>query len=509
MYNDIRASLQLNDQWKISFRNQHQNAYRGLWCVNIKQGKNVKALLAAEEGGAQALRDLMDTKYYPGCSSTHRASCVSLSRVPLGTVFIAVRGPCFYFWIFSNDDIKVRKVNINNYRREDELGFFIQRLNRTALKEIGTRGTFTIENDPLDSSTEEEVANGVIRVDVRHSQSSALEKLHDIIVSPIADLIEGNDEITFVPEGPFCLVPYAALQDSNSSYLSDSFRIRVLPSLTTLQLIHDCPADFHMKTGALLVGDPCFKHIIYEGTLLVQLPGARKEVEMIGRILNVSPLTGEMATKHEVLKRISSVALVHIAAHGKMETGEVILAPNTTRENPQPQEEDYLLTMKDVIEAGLRARLVVLSCCDTGRGEVTAEGVVGMARALLGAGARSVVVTLWAIADEGTLEFMSFFYDALAEGKKASEALNQAMKCTREIERYKKVIYWASFVLIGDDVNLDFNNISKLKQVNIMFAHSIQYKVTLNHDYCLYVSVGLRISVWSGKCTTIKRTCLR
>ena len=115
----------------------------------------------------------------------------------------------------------------------------------------------------------------------------------------------------------------------------------------------------------MLVGDPCFKDIIYQGRRLEQLPGAREEVEMIGRILSVPPLTGEMATKHEVLKRISSVALVHIAAHGKMETGEVILAPNTTRDNPQPQEKDYLLTMKDVMEAGLRARLVVLSCCYT------------------------------------------------------------------------------------------------------------------------------------------------
>ena len=353
----------------------------------------------------------------------------------------------------------MREVHVNNYNYEDELEFFIQLLNKTALQEIGARDNVTIETRAHNSPTEEEVANDVIRVDLRHSQSSALKKLHDIIVTPIADLIEGNDEITFVPEGPFCLVPYAALQDSNSSYLSDSFRIRVLPSLTTLQLIHDCPADFHMKTGALLVGDPCFKDIIYQGRRLVQLPGARKEVEMIGRILNVSPLIGEIATKHEVLKRISSVALVHIAAHGKMETGEVILAPNTTRDNPQPQEKDYLLTMKDVIEAGLRARLVVLSCCHTARGEVMAEGVVGMARALLGAGARSVVVTLWAIGDEGTLEFMSFFYDALAKGKKASEALNQAMKCMRKIEKFKEVIYWAPFVLIGDDVNLDFKDI--------------------------------------------------
>ena len=223
----------------------------------------------------------------------------------------------------------MREVHVNNYKYEDELESFIQFLNKTALQEIGARDTVTIENPPLDSPTEEEVADDVIRVDVRHSQSSALKKLHDIIITPIADLIEGN-ELTFLPERPFCLVSFAALQDSDSSYESDSFRIRVLSTLSTLQLIHDCPADFHIKTGALLVGDPCFRDIIYQGRRLVQLPGARKEVEMIGRILNVSPLIGEMATKHEVLKRISSVALVHIAAHGKMETGGVILAPNTT-----------------------------------------------------------------------------------------------------------------------------------------------------------------------------------
>ena len=210
----------------------------------------------------------------------------------------------------------------------------------------------------------------------------------------------------------------------------------------------------------------------------MQLPGARKEVEMIGRVLNVSPLTGEMATKDEVLKRISSVALVHIAAHGKMETGEVILAPNTTRENPQPQEKDYLLTMKDVREAGLRARLVVLTCCHTARGEVMEEGVVGMARALLGAGARSVVVALCEIDDEGTLELMRFFYYALATGKRTSEALHQATKSIREIEKFKGVNHWAPFVLLGEDVNLDFQEIYKLQQVIILLIHSIQYKVT-------------------------------
>ena len=438
----------------------------------------MNALLAAEKGRAQALRDLMDARYQPEDTSRRSGSCLSLSSVPSSTVFIAISGPCVYFWVcLSEDNIQMRKIHVNNYKCEDELESFIQLLNKTTLMENFRGDAVTRGNPSADSPKEDQVAKDMIRDDVRYSQSSALQKLRDIIVSPIADLIEGN-ELTVVPEGPFCLVPYAALEDSRSSCLSDSFTIRVLPSLTTLQQIHDCPADFHAKSGALLVGDPCFRDIIYQGRRLVQLPGARKEVEMIGRILSHSPLTGEKATKDEVLKRMSSVALVHIAAHGKMETGEVILAPNTTRKNSQPEEKDYLLTMKDVLEAGLRARLVVLSCPHSARGEVMAEGVVGIARAFLGAGARSVVATLWAIDDEGTLEFMSFFYDALAKGKKASEALQQAMKCMREIEKYEEVKYWAPFVLIGDDVSLDFKEIQTLNHVITLFRTFFQYQVT-------------------------------
>ena len=145
------------------FRNQHERAYKSLWRVNLSQGKIVKALLTVEKGRAQALRDLMDTKYYPGSSSTHRASCVSLSCVPLDTIFMAVSGPCVNFWVFlSNDDIKARKVHVNNYKHQGELEFFIEQLNKTAYKEIGVRDTVTIENPPLQLATEEEVADDAI-----------------------------------------------------------------------------------------------------------------------------------------------------------------------------------------------------------------------------------------------------------------------------------------------------------------------------------------------------------
>ena len=209
-----------------------------------------------------------------------------------------------------------------------------------------------------------------------------------------------------------------------------------------MKMIADCPLDYHHKSGALLVGDPL--------TERQPLPSAREEVEMIGRMLGIIPLTGEQATKDEVLRRLCSVALVHIAAHGNMETGEIALASNEGVKT-------VILTMRDVLRVQMRERLVVLSCCHSALGEIKAEGVVGIARAFLGAGARSVVVSLWAIDDEATLGFMKNFYHHLLEGKTASVALNQAMNCMRESEEFSAVKYWAPFVLIGDDVTLEFS----------------------------------------------------
>ena len=88
----------------------------------------------------------------------------------MSTVFLVINEPCVYFWVcLSEDNIHMREVHVDNYKYEDELAFFIQLLNKTTFQEIAARKTVTIENPLLDSPTEEEVANDVIRVDVRHS----------------------------------------------------------------------------------------------------------------------------------------------------------------------------------------------------------------------------------------------------------------------------------------------------------------------------------------------------
>jgi len=175
---------------------------------------------------------------------------------------------------------------------------------------------------------------------------------------------------------------------------------------------------------------------------------------MISKILNIEPLTGRRATKSELLSRIDPVALVHIAAHGVPGTVEIILSPNLTSLS-----ESFLLTMKDILNSKLRARLVVWSCCHSGRGEVKAEGVVGIARAFLGAGARSVVVTLWAVDAKATKEFMKHFYKQLSEGQCVSKCLHQAMKNLRKSDDFKDLKCWAPFVLVGDDVKMNFSKI--------------------------------------------------
>ena len=138
-----------------------------------------------------------------------------------------------------------------------------------------------------------------------------LRLLYRYILGPIESLLDG-DEVLIVPDGPLWLAPFAAFVDKAGRYLSESTRIRLIPSLTSLRLFKDCSKCYHSTTGALLVGDPCLEEVtnIFGKPILPQLPHAIDEVKMIGEILNATPLMGREATKEEVLKRITSVALV-------------------------------------------------------------------------------------------------------------------------------------------------------------------------------------------------------
>ena len=197
-----------------------------------------------------------------------------------------------------------------------------------------------------------------------------LSLYYRMLISPVADLLE-EPEIIVVPDRSLNQVPFPALTDEGGRYLSEAFRIRIVPSLTTLKLIQESPADYHSQTGALIVGDPNVGTVYYKGKAMSwsRLPCAGNEAVMIGQLLSVQPLLGQQATKQVVLERLHSVSLIHFAAHGNAETGEIALSP-VCPPNRIPEEADYLLTMSDITQVHLRAKLVVLSCCHSGRLEI-------------------------------------------------------------------------------------------------------------------------------------------
>ena len=462
IYDTIRANSISEDQLKVSFCRKHQCVFSHLWHVLILLRRNDEALYAAEWGRAQALLDALKVTY--GLTSLSPSSNESEEEVrnisretTVLTVFLALQEKTINMWVLGKESNSIFRQAEIEIGREHEDSFTL--LLDTVLKNIRAGVGIRCKNRSMDKLSDDSTSS--TRDDDQTSEPSQetadfLRPLYDAVIGPIEDLLDGN-ELIVVPDGALCLVPWAALKES--------LRIRIVPSLTSLKLITNSPCEYHSKSGALLVGDPCLKKLAYKcgQPIYVQLEWAKKEVEMIGEILKSKPLTREDATKEAVLQRIKSVSLVHIAAHGRPETGEIVLAPDPRRESDTPTEEDCIMKMSDIQAVKLRARLVVLSCCHSGQGEVSSEGVVGMARAFLFAGTRSVLASLWAIDDEATMMFMKSFYQQLGSGESASVALQRAMKCLRDSQDYSAPKYWAPFVLIGDDVKIELEKESLSK----------------------------------------------
>ena len=425
-------------------------------------GKFAEALCTAERGRARVLTELLAKEYgiqeKAKLSETDLYSLMgSLAKSQI-LVFFGSAAYKSILWIMTNEQGPNLEVMSQEKAEVDcllEANFGSLSCSRNVNCEDRTLSAL-YDIQAADDDTQHDSVSEKRLLEETDYEAREVENLPNqlfkSLIAPFANQIQGR-ELVLVPEGSMVMVPFAALQDDSGKYLSESCSIRIIPSLSTLKLILDSPENYHSRNGALIVGDPQVSHV----TALPQLKAARQEAKEIADLLEVEPLLGMQATKEEVLRRITDVCLVHIAAHGDAERGEIACAPNPS--SPQnPTKEDYMLTMADVTKVRIRAKLVVLSCCHSAKGKIMkAEGVVGIARAFIASGARSVLVSLWAVDDKATKEFMIRFYGHLKCDKMSvSEALHQTMKRMRESETTRYTVReWAPFVLIGDDVNLD------------------------------------------------------
>ena len=467
-YEQIRTHLKGNSGFQISLLEKRGTfPYKLLTDLLCCNGKFRDALYVEELGRARVLSEFMADKY--SVESHISADPQSWSRIEniakreSNSVFLYISyiDRQVLLWVLKpNGDICIRKTD--EVKLETLIAEQVCEVEGVFKKSAACFGVLPAANcedrsldDNVTTSLDEE-SQANLRGDETKDTGSSHHLCYQWIVAPVADLLT-EPEIIIVPDRFSYRVPFAALRDEPAGrYLSEMYRIRIVPSLTTLRLIQECSGDYHSQTGLLVVGDPTVGKVHYNGRLtdITPLFYARKEAEMVGQLLGIQPLLGSRATKPAVLEAVPSASLIHLAAHGNAERGEIALSPQSTA-NGIPQEEDYLLTMSDIDGVQVRAKLVVLSCCHSGRGLIKKEGVIGIARAFLASGARSVLVASWAVEDEATANLMKHFYKHLVRGESASESLHQAIQWLRS-NGFPKPRQWAPFLLIGDNVTFNF-----------------------------------------------------
>jgi CHAT domain-containing protein len=418
----------LGDSDKVAFADRIPASYKLLQKVLIEQNKLQEALEIAERGRASALVELLASKI----SMTSAASRKSIRQAPslakIQQIAKTKQATLVQYSIIDDDLIYIWVI-----KPSGEIVFKQSKLPaKTKLKDliVATRQNIGAENRP----------------DNLPEALGDLQQLYKLLIEPIAKDLPTNPEaeVVILPQRELFLVPFAALQDAQEKYLIEKHTLTIAPSIQVLGLTNTKRASNPGKP--IVVGNPImptdYKNQAGEPVTLANLPGSEAEAKTVAEILQVSPLIGQAADKQKVVGLLQNSSIVHLATHGLLGTlkgdipGAIVLT-------------NGFLTASEIFDMQLQADLVVLSACDTGRGDLTGDGVVGLSRSLAVAGVPSVIVSLWEVSDDATMSLMSEFYRNLRVKKLAkSKALRQAMLTT--MQQYPKPVLWSAFMLVGE-----------------------------------------------------------
>ena len=300
------------------------------------------------------------------------------------------------------------------------------------------------------------------------------EKLFSRLLGSLSRRIESDRNLIVVPDGLLHYLPFEALVHKGR-YLLQDHDISYTPSASLLALWQDSgsKATSGDKFDLLAFGDPIFgpkaegrrdskrisrnitRQLLDSGNFeLPSLPMTRDEVQYIADLFPADrrQVYLDKNSTEEVVKRKSlrSFRRLHFATHGLIDElfpsrSAIIL---TLDNDP---EEDGFLEAREISELDLDCDLVVLSACQTGRGQVlSGEGIIGLSRAFLYAGARSVVVSLWNVSDISTGKLMKSFYQNLTNNIGNAAALRRAkLQMLQSDQVTRHPYFWAPFIIIG------------------------------------------------------------
>ncbi len=296
------------------------------------------------------------------------------------------------------------------------------------------------------------------------SYGKAARDLYSMLVSPIARYISVGARLTVIPDGSLHYLPFEALMegahfwgefhDMTYAPSASSLAELVVPSLSGKRELLAF-GDPTLRLGAASDSAPGIVRGIDEkrGMRFTPLPNTHQEVEGIASLYPTSlrkTYLGSAATKSALKTEALSVyKKLHFATHALVDDENparsgIVLSPEGA--------EDGVLRLHEILALDLNADLVVLSACETGLGKlVRGEGLIGMSKAFLYAGASRVVVSLWQVNDVATSALMQSFYRKMNAGALPARALREAkIEMLRSgIPGYQHPYYWAPFVLLG------------------------------------------------------------
>lgn len=316
------------------------------------------------------------------------------------------------------------------------------------------------------------------------------------LMQPIRRALGNTRWIMLSPDGALNFIPFYALVDEHDRDLVESMSITYL--MTGRDLLRLGHAGAPAKQSPVIVANPDFGQTIERETnartssrgsgvelshvFFSQLAGTEQEGhEVQKRLTDARLLEGTTATE-ETLKELHGPSVLHIATHGfflpditnvtadasktgpdpwnanpLLRSGLALVGAN--RRKSQTEREDGVLTALEVSNLDLRGtQLVVLSACETGVGQaLRGEGVYGLQRAMMIAGAQTQVTSLWQVDDLATKNMMVKYYENLAQGAGRGEGMRLAQLSVRQAYAHPR--YWASFVVTGNNASLDGKNL--------------------------------------------------
>ncbi len=281
-----------------------------------------------------------------------------------------------------------------------------------------------------------------------------LQELYKSLLFPFENsLSQITTKLVIEAHGPLWMLPFAALEDARGQALAEKISLLYTPSHEWLSEIRKEPGyGPGSELSALLVGNPTMPPPFQLGSDKIAfeaLSGAETEVKKLSAAFGsrATTLIGAAATDSQVLAEMPLHGIIHLATHGVTRADDPLASFLIfTSDSP----EAGMLQARDIFDLELEAELVVLSACQTGLGQLSAEGMIGLSRAFIAAGARSVLVSLWSVSDQATSLLMQVFYRQYLAGDGKAEALQQAVAEVKAQPEYAHPRYWAGFVLVGE-----------------------------------------------------------